>query len=111
DPFTTPSRPLHDPFTPPPARSISRPTSSGTNEAITKQRFGASAPGARPQKTGARSSMGNQRAAAIALNGQRVGELNESFWTAAWRWITWLESGLRSQVPGHKAPARSTESE
>ena len=38
---------------------------------------------------------GNQRAADFALNGKRVGELQESFWTAAWRWITRLESGLR----------------
>jgi len=54
---------------------------------------------------------GNQRAADFALNGQRVGELQESFWTAAWRLITRLESGLRSQGTGHKAPAPSTESE
>ena len=53
---------------------------------------------------------GNQRAAVIALNGQRVGELQESFWTAAWRWIMRLESRLRSQVQGHKTLARSIES-
>jgi hypothetical protein len=76
-----------------------------------RKEFGASAPDARPQKTGARSSLRNQRAAALALNGQRVGELQESFWTAAWRLITRLESRLRSQVQGHKALARSIESE
>jgi hypothetical protein len=38
---------------------------------------------------------GNQRAADFALNGQRVGELQESFWTAAWRLITRLESAPR----------------
>ena len=54
--------------------------------------------------------LGTKAAADFALNGQRVGELQESFWTAAWRWITRLESRLRSQVQGHKAPARSTES-
>ena len=54
---------------------------------------------------------GNQRAAALALNGQRVGELNESFWTGPRRWIAALESGLRSQVQGHKALARSMDSE
>ena len=68
---------------------------SGTNEETTKKRFGASAPGAHPQKTGARSSARNQRAADIALNGQRVGELQESFWTGPRRPIAALESGLR----------------
>ena len=56
--------------------------------------FGASAPEARPQKTGARSSSG--------ISGSREPKCMDSawvycvcFWTGRWRWITALESGLR----------------
>ena len=89
---------------------IWRPTSLG-HEETTKQKIWRIRPTRTSAKNWRRTTReGTKAAAAFALNGQRVGELPESFWTAAGRWITRLASGLRSQVQGHKAPARSTES-
>jgi hypothetical protein len=55
-----------------------------------KKQFGDSAPTARPQKTGA--PLGSR----LHLEWLAAGFTAQSFWTAAWRWITRLESQLRS---------------
>jgi hypothetical protein len=81
----------------------SGPTPSRTNY------FGASAPHARPQKTGAPPRRDNR----LQLEWIACGFTEKCFWTAAWSrraGITWLASRLRSAVHGHKALAGSTES-
>jgi hypothetical protein len=93
--------------------SLAAPGSRYRAKNITRERtesFGASAPDARPQKTGVVAGRKARPDSRRQLEWIVSGFTAKCFWTAAWRWITWLASRLRSQGQGPKALAGSTES-
>jgi hypothetical protein len=94
---------------PPPARSISRPTSLWNERRQTIWRL-------RPRRTSAKNwspqlRQATQRAAAIALNGQRVGELKREFLDRAAAFDRSPGKPVEVRTARQRTLARSTESE
>jgi hypothetical protein len=75
-----------------------------------RKRFGASAPGARPQKTGARTSLEEHRAAVISFEWIAQGCTEKSFWTAPWSRLGGND-GAGRPVAARMAAAGPTESQ